>query len=150
MAEYTYNAVQLVQPDRAIIFNDSIPCTKGYVIHRNESGVFVLRGIVNNACAGFARYRITFNANIAVPTGSTPTPIALGLAINGEPVPATRAIVTSALEDRFFNVAITKVVTVPRGCCVPISIQNVTEGVGGAAPIPINAQNANIEIDRIA
>lgn len=150
MAEYTYNAVQLVQPDRAIIFNDSIPCTKGYVIHRGESGVFTLRGIVNNACACFARYRISFNANIAVPTGSTPGEIAVAMAINGEPLPATTAIVTPAAVDEFFNVAVSKVVTVPRGCCVPIAIENVTEGVGGAAPIPINVQNANIEIDRIA
>ena len=79
MAEYVYNAVQLVQPNQPVLLRDSIPCNKGYVYHRNESGILTLRGIVNCNCGCFARYQVTFNGNIAVPEGTTPGPIAIAL-----------------------------------------------------------------------
>ena len=71
MAEFTYNPVQLINPSQNAIFLTSIPCNKGYVYHRNESGIVILRGIVNNACSCFARYQVTFNGNIALPEGAT-------------------------------------------------------------------------------
>ena len=87
MAEFTYNPVQLINPGQNAIFLTSIPCNKGYVFHRNESGIVILRGIVNNACSPFARYQVTFNGNIAIPTGETaPTPISMSLAVDGESI----------------------------------------------------------------
>ena len=47
MAEFTNNAVQVVNPNQPVILNTSIGCNKGYVYHRNESGIVTLRGIVN-------------------------------------------------------------------------------------------------------
>ena len=85
MAEYVYNPIQLVQPNQNVLLEDSIPCTKGYVVHRNGSGILTLRGIVNG-CGCFARYQVTFNGNIAVPEDGTVGPIAIALAIDGEPV----------------------------------------------------------------
>lgn len=148
MAEFTYNPIQLVQPSEAVVFNTSIGCTKGYVIHRNESGIVILRGIVNNPCSSFARYQVTFNGNIAVPTGGTVQAIAVGLAIDGEPIPTSRAIVTPAAAEDYFNVTSTAYVTVPRGCCFNVSVENVA--AGDTAAVPINVQNANLVVTRVA
>ena len=151
MAEFTYNPIQLVQPNQPVILNTSIGCTKGYVLHRNASGIVTLRGIVNNPCACFARYQVTFNANIAVPEDGTVGPIAVALAIEGEPVLTSRAIVTPAAVDNYFNVTSTAFITVPAGCCAHVSVENVSTGATAAATAPaINVQNANLVVTRTA
>ena len=151
MAEFTYNPIQTVQPNQPVLLNTSIPCNKGYVYHRNESGVVTLRGIVNNPSACFARYQVTFNGNIAVPEGGTAAPIAIALAIDGEPILTSRAIVTPAAAEDFFNVTSTAIITVPRGCCFNVSVENVTEPATPTTPAtPIDVQNANMTVTRIA
>ena len=145
-AEFTYNPIQEVQPNQPVLLNDSIPCSKGYVIHRNESGIVTLRGIVNNPCARFARYQVTFNGNIAVPTGGTAGPISLAIAISGEPIATSEAIVTPTVTDAYFNVTSTAIITVPTGCCFNISVENTTDTAAQA----INVQNANLVVNRIA
>lgn len=151
MAEYVYNPIQLVQPNQNVILRDSIPCNRGYVIHRNESGILTLRGVVNNSCGCFARYQVTFNANIAVPEDGTVGPIAVALAIDGEPIQTSRAIVTPADTDEYFNVTSTAIITVPRGCCMNVAVENVSFGETAADPATaINVQNANLTVTRIA
>lgn len=151
MAEYVYNPIQVVQPNQPVLLNDSIPCNRGYVYHRNGSGILTLRGIVNNTSCCFARYQVTFNGNIAVPTDGTVGAIAIALAISGEPVQTSRAIVTPAAVDEYFNVTSTAIIDVPRGCCFNISVENVSEGATAAdTPTAINVQNANIVVSRIA
>lgn len=151
MAEYVYNPVQEVQANQNVLLQDSIPCTKGYVFHREGSGILTLRGIVNNSCCGFARYQVTFNGNIAVPTDGTVGPIAIALALDGEPIQTSKAIVTPAAVDEYFNVTSTAIITVPRGCCQTISVENASEGATAAdAPTAINVQNANLVVSRIA
>lgn len=152
MAEFTYNPIQLVQPNQPVILNDSIRCPKGYVLHRNESGIVTLRGAVNNACACFARYQVTFNGNIAVPEGGTVGPVSVALAIDGEPILTSRAIVTPAAVDEYNNVTSTAIITVPRGCCFNVSVENTSESATPATvPAPaINVQNANLTVTRIA
>ena len=158
MAEYVYNPIQTVQPNQVILLRDSIPCNKGYVYHRNESGILTLRGIVNCSCGCFARYQVTFNGNIAVPDGGTVGPIAVALAIDGEPILTSRAIVTPAdtatdppTTENFFNVTSTAIITVPKGCCENISVENVSEPLTPATPAPaILVQNANLTVTRIA
>ena len=127
MAEFTYNPIQLVQPNQPVLLNTSIPCNKGYVYHRNESGIVTLRGIVNNACGCFARYQVTFNGNIAVPEGTTVGEIGVALSLDGEPILTSRAVVTPAAVDEYFNVTSTAIITVPRGCCFNVSVENVSE-----------------------
>ena len=158
MAEYTYNPVQTVEPGQNVILNDNIRCPKGYVLHRDESGIVILRGIVNNPCGCFARYQVTFNGNIAIPDGGTVGPIAIALAIDGEPILTSRAVVTPAATaadpptaDNFFNVTSTAIITVPKGCCFTVAVENVSSPatVGGVAPA-ILVQNANLTVSRIA
>lgn len=143
MAEYIYVPSQTVADGQNVLLQDSIPCTKGYVIHRNGSGILTLRGIVNNPCAKFARYKVAFNGNIAVPTTGTPSAISLALAIDGEGLQSSKAIVTPTVTDAFFNVTSVANITVPVGCCLTISVEN-TSGV------EINVQNANLTVDRTA
>lgn len=151
MAEFTYNPVQTVNANQPVILNNSIPCNKGYVYHRNESGVVTLRGIVNNPNACFARYKVTFNANIAIPTGGTVGEIAIAVSQSGEPILTSKAIVTPAAVDNYFNVTSTAIIDVPRGCCFDISVENVSEGATPADTAPqINVQNANFVVERIA
>lgn len=152
MAEFTYNPVQLVQPNQPVVLNTSIACNRGYVLHRNESGIVTLRGIVNNPCACFARYQVTFNGNIALPEGATVAPIAVALAIDGEPILTSRAILTPAAADEYGNVTSTAIITVPKCCCFNVSVENVSESETPAAtPAPaINVQNANLTVMRIA
>lgn len=152
MAEFTYNPIQLVEPNQNVILNNSIGCNKGYVLHRNESGIVTLRGIVNCPNAPFARYQVTFNANIALAEGATVGPIAVALAISGEPLQTSRAIVTPAAVDEYFNVTSTAFITVPRGCCTNIAVENVSvSATPGTTPAPeINVQNANLVVTRVA
>jgi hypothetical protein len=143
MAEYVYPTLQLVGDGQNVLLQDSIPCNKGYVIHRNGSGLITLRGIVNNPCASFARYKIAFNGNISIPTGGTAGEISIALAIGGEALQSSKAIVTPTAVDAFFNVTSVANVTVPSNCCVTIAVEN-TSGVD------INVQNANLTVDRTA
>lgn len=155
MAEYVNNAIQQVNINQPITLNTSIGCNKGYVYHRPGSGIVTLRGITNNC---FARYQVTFNGNIAVPSDGTLGPIAVALAIDGEPILTSRAIVTPAAvatnpptTENFFNVTATAIINVPRGCCFNVSVENVTEGATAAdVPTPILVQNANLTVSRIA
>lgn len=160
MAEFTNNPIQTVQPNQPVVLNTSIGCPKGYVLHRNESGIVTLRGVVNNSCGCFARYQVTFNGNIAIPDGGTaPAPISVALALDGEPILTSRAIVTPAATatdppttENFFNVTSTAIITVPRCCCQNISVENVSESLTPATtPAPaILVQNANLTVARIA
>lgn len=151
MAEYTYNPIQIVEPNQNVILNDNIPCNRGYVLHREESGIVTLRGIVNNPACCFARYQVTFNGNIAVPEDGTVGAIAIALAIDGEPILTSRAIVTPAAVDEYFNVTSTAIITVPRGCCFNVAVENVSFGATASdTATAINVQNANLTVARIA
>lgn len=152
MAEYLNNDIQLVAANSPIILRTSIGCNRGFIYHRPESGILILRGIVNNPCANFARYRATFNGNIAVPEDGTPGPIAIALTIDGEPIVTSRAIVTPTVTDAYFNVTSTATIDIPRGCCFNVSVENVSESPTPATtPAPsINVQNSNLVIERIA
>jgi len=150
MAEYLANAEQNVALNAPILFTASIPCTKGYVYHEDETGIFILRGCTNNC---FARYQVTFNGNAAIPTGGAVTPIALALAVNGEPRLTSRAIFTPAAVEEYGNLTSTAIITVPKGCCFSLSVRYVDATTDDATTEPtplITVQNANLVIDRIA
>lgn len=153
MAEFTNNPIQTVQPNQQVLLNTTIGCPKGYVLHREGSGIVTLRGIVNNPTSCFARYQVTFNGNIALPTGATVSPISIAIAIDGEPVLTSQAIFTPAAADAYGNVTSTAIVTIPKGCCFNVTVENTsaipTTPAGANAPA-INVQNANLVVTRIA
>lgn len=155
MAEFAYAQNQVVEPGQNVLLGTVIPCNKGYVYHRNQSGIVILRGITSNC---FARYQVAFNGNISLVNGATVGPISIAIAIDGEPLQTSKAIVTPAAaaenpptDENFFNVTSTAIITVPRGCCFSVAVENTSgpAAAGGVAP-EINVKNANMTVARIA
>ncbi len=141
LAEYTGVAAQTVAAGQNVVFTESpVCCNRGYVVHRDGSGVFTLRGMTQQCKA---RYKVTYGGNIAVPTGGTVGAISVALALEGEPLGSATAIVTPAAVEEFFNVFTAVYVEVPRGCCVSVAVENTSTQ-------PITVANSNIIIERIA
>jgi hypothetical protein len=138
--EIIANALQTVLANQNVYFTDSVICGNTSMTHRDDSGLVTLRGVTNQCRA---RFKVTFGGNIAIPTGGTVGPISLAIAIEGEAVPATTMTVTPAAVEQFFNVGASVFVDVPRGCCMTISVKNITEG-------PVEVQNANLIVTREA
>lgn len=150
MAEFVQTqSPQNVAFGQNLLLADSIRCPNGYVIHRNGSGILTLRGCGSNC---FARYQVTFNGNIAVPEGGTAAAIAVALAIDGEALQSSRAIVTPAAVEQYFNITSTAIITVPKGCCYTVALENVNAGVGGdiVDEQTISIADGNLTVTRIA
>lgn len=149
MAEYSANAVQTVNPGETIIFTESpVPCNRGFVRHRDDTGNFLLSGYVPNTYNCYccnrnksANYLIDFGANIAIPTGGTAGEISVAIQIDGSTIPSSTMTVTPAAVEEFFNVSRAINAQIWRGCCETIAIRNVSDQ-------PILVQNANIIITR--
>ena len=141
-AEYSAILPQTIAVDENVIFNNgSRACHKGYIQHRDTSGIFFLKG-PTNGCR--AVYRVTFNGNIAIATGGTVEPISVALTINGEALGNATATVTPAAIGDFFNVSVTTFIEIPCGCCVTVSVENVSDTSA------IDLTNGNIIFDRVA
>ena len=144
-AEYSYPLSQIVAEDENILFLDGDrACTKGLVTHRGGAGIFRLKG-AGNSCKTI--YRVTFSANIAVAPaddGGVLAPISVALQEDGETLTNAVAVVTPAAIGDFFNVSVSTFIVIPCGCCVTISVENVSDGTA------IEVENANIIIDRVA
>ena len=150
-AEYSANDLQTVPVNGSVIFTESpVPCGRGLIYHREESGLFRLASlstICGNMCFGCCRnqpmadYEVAFHANIQVPTGGTVEQISLALAIDGEVDPSSQMVITPAAVQEFGNVGADIVVSVPWVCrCSTVSVKNTSTQ-------PIEVQNANIVFD---
>ena len=141
-SEYSAVALQTVAVNENALFNNGCrACRKGFIQHRDDSGIFFLKG-ATNGCR--AVYRVTFNGNIAIATGGTVEPISVALTINGEELGNAIATVTPAAIGDFFNVSVTTFIEIPCGCCVTVSVENVSDTTA------IDVSNANIIFDRVA
>ena len=140
-AEYSAIPVQSIAVDENVLFsNGSRCCKKVFIQHRDDSGLFTLRGARN--CN--AVYRVSFGANIAIATGGTVEPISIALTINGETLGNALATVTPAAIGDFFNVFVSTFVEIPCGCCVTVSVENVSDTTA------IDLTNGNVIFDRVA
>lgn len=140
MAEFTNAALQTVASNQNVILTETPVSPSRCIVHREGSGIVTMRGLTNQCKA---RFRVTFGANIAVPAGGTAGPISIAIAIAGEPMPASRAIVTPAAAEQFFNVSVDTFIDVPAGCCTTVAVEN-TSGAD------ISVQNANLIVTREA
>lgn len=138
--EITANSVQTVATGQNILYTDTVVAGNQCILHREGSGIVKLRGLTNQCRA---RFKITFNGNIAIPTSGTVGAISAAIAISGEPVAATNMIVTPAAGENYFNIASITFVDVPSGCCTDISVKNTSTQ-------NILVQNANLIIERVA
>ena len=142
MAEYSYIPVQTVEVDENLLFmNGSRQCRKGFIQHRDDSGIFFLKG-ATNGCK--AIYKVHFDGNIAIATGGTVEPISVAITINGEALGNATAIATPAAIGDFWNVAITTFIDIPCSCCVTVSVENTSDTTA------IDVTNANIIFERVA
>ena len=152
-AEYLANAVQQVALNSPVVFTASIPCRKGYIYHEDETGIFILRGIVNNNNACFATYQVTFNGNAAIPEEGEVTPIATAIVVSGEERQGSRAIFTPAAIDDYGNVTSRATVDVPKGCCFTVAVEYVNGTVNDPTTVPtplINVVDGSLSIERKA
>lgn len=142
MPEYTSAlAPQTVEAGQNVIFTETpVCCNRGFVTHREGSGLVTLRGITNQCRA---RYKVTFGANIAVPTGGTAGAISLALAVNGEALNSATATVTPAAVEEFFNVGAFAYIDVDKGCCVSLAVKNISTQA-------IEVNNPNLIVERVA
>ena len=138
--EIIANAVQTVAANQNVYFTDTVTCGGCSIVHRDGSGLVTLRGVTNQCRA---RYKVTFNANVAIPTGGTVGPISLAIASEGEPLVYSTMISTPTAVESFNNLGVTVVIDVPRGCCYSIAVRNI-----GMDPVLV--ENANLIIERVA
>ena len=138
--EIIANSVQTVQANQNVYFTDTVIGGSMSISHRDNSGLITLRGNTNQQRA---RYRVSFGANIAVPTGETVGPISLAIALEGEGLAPTTMTVTPAAVEQYFNVKSSVFIDIPRGCCSQISVTNTSTQ-------PILVQNGNLIITREA
>lgn len=138
--EITANAIQTVTASNNVLFTATPIPGNCSIIHREGSGLVTLRGLTQQCRA---RFRVSFNGNIAVPTGQTVGPISLAIAAGGEPIASNIMTATPAAVEQYFNISSTVFIDVPAGCCTQISIQN-------DSTIPVNIQNANLIVERVA
>lgn len=149
MAEFSANAVQTINQGESVVFTaTSVPCKRGFVRHRDESGDFLLSGWVpQRFCAcpcmvdNSADYLVDFGANIAVPTGGTVGEISVAIAIDGTTLQPSTMRVTPAAVEEYFNVSTNVDIPVWKGCCQTVTVRNTSDQ-------PILMQNANIRITR--
>lgn len=139
--EITANALQTVLENQNVLFTeDAIICGSPSILHRGGSGLITLRGITNQCRA---RFKVSFGANIAIPTGGTVEAISLALSLEGEPIGPTTMIITPAAVENFFNVSSNIFIDVPKGCCVSVGVKNISTQ-------EILVQNANLIVERVA
>lgn len=140
MAEFTNSAIVTVAAGQNIPLTETAVNGKPCIVHREGAGIVTLRGLTNQCRA---KFKVSFGANIAIPTGGTVGAITAALAVNGEPLASATATVTPAAVENYFNVYVAANIDVPKGCCVTVAAENTS----GQA---ISFVNSNLIVERIA
>lgn len=123
MAEFTNANAVSVAAGQNVPLTETAVAGKPCIVHREGAGIVTLRGLTNQCKA---RFKVSFGANVAIPTGGTVEAITASLAINGEPLTSATAIVTPASVENYFNIYVAAFVEVPRGCCVTVAAENTS------------------------
>lgn len=139
MAEYTNSAIVTVAAGQNVPLTETAVAGKPCIVHREGAGIVTLRGLTNQCKA---RFRVSFGANIGIPTGGTVEAITAALAINGEPLTSATATVTPAAVENYFNIFVAANVNVPKGCCLTIAAENTSAQA-------VNFANSNLIVERV-
>ena len=140
MAEFTAPNIQIVAAGQNVPLISTAACGKPCIVHRDGSGLVTLRGLTQQCKA---KFRVSFGANIAVPTGGTVGAITAALTINGEALNSATATVTPAAVENYFNIYVSTFVEVPRGCCLTVAAKNTSAQA-------INFANSNMIVERVS
>ena len=148
MAEWTSVAVQTVNPGESIVFTENpVPCNLGLILHRDDSGAFLLKGIPTKAqacgCSSgrnrIVNYDVAFGANVAIPTGETVGPVTVAIAVDGNSIASSTMEVTPAAVEEYSNIARVTNIPIWKGCCQTVSVRNTSA-------IPILVESPTIRI----
>ena len=101
MAEYSNSAIVTVAAGQNVPFTEEANTGKPCIVHREGAGLVTLRGLTNQCRA---KFKVSFGANIAIPTGGTVEAITAAISINGEALNASTATITPAAAEDFFNI----------------------------------------------
>lgn len=135
MIELINTIEQTVPVGQSVVYNNVVFHSKGGgESYRGDGGLIRLNrpGV----------YRVTFNGNLAVPTGETVGEGSIGITQDGEVLNGTIARVTPAAVEEFFNVSAQTLVFVPCGCCVTVAVRNTSD-------IPVLVDNPNFNVVRV-
>lgn len=140
MAEYTNSSIVSIAAGQNVPLTETAVSGSGCIVHREGAGIVTLRGQTNQCRA---RYKVSFGANIAIPTGGTVEAITVALALNGEALASTTATVTPAAVENYFNIYVAAFVEVPKGCCVTVAARNTSTQA-------VEFANSNLIVERVA
>lgn len=140
MAEFTNANIVSVAEGQNVPLTETAVAGKPCIVHREGAGIVTLRGLTQQCKA---RFRVAFGANIAIPTGGTVEAITAALAINGEALTSATATVTPAAAENYFNIYVSAIVEVPKGCCVSVAMENTSAQA-------VSFANSNMTVDRVS
>lgn len=140
MAEFTNASIVTIAAGQNVPLTETAVSGKPCIVHREGAGIVTLRGMTQQCRA---RFRVSFGGNIAIPTGGTVEAITAALALNGEALASATATVTPAAVENYFNIFVSAIIEVPRGCCATVAVKNTSAQ-------SINFANSNMTVDRIA
>lgn len=140
MAEFTNANIVTIAAGQNVPLTETAVSGKPCIVHREGAGIVTLRGMTQQCRA---KFRVAFGANIAIPTGGTVEAITAALALNGEALASATATVTPAAVENYFNIFVSAIIEVPRGCCATVAVKNTSAQ-------SINFANSNMTVDRIA
>lgn len=135
MIELTNSEIQTVALGQRVLYDQVVTHTGCAEYHRaGSSGVTLTKP---------GKYLVSFSANIAIPTGVTPTEVALDIVQDGDILAGTVMRATPAAVDEYFNVSKDVIVDVFCGTTSTVSIAN-------AGTSAVSVDNPNLVIRRIA
>jgi hypothetical protein len=140
MAEYTNSNIVSVSTGQNVPLTETAVTGKPCIVHREGAGIVTLRGLTNQCRA---RFKVSFGANVAIPSGGTVEAITAALAINGEPLSSATATVTPAATENYFNIYVSAFIEVPKGCCLTVAAENTSSQA-------ISFANSNLIVERVS
>lgn len=140
MAEYTNSSIVSIAAGQNVPLTETAVSGGSCIVHREGAGIVTLRGQTSQCRA---RYKVSFGANIAIPTGGTVEAITAALALNGEALASTIATVAPAAVEDYFNIYVSAFVEVPKGCCVTVAARNTSTQA-------VEFANSNLIVERVA
>lgn len=140
MAEFTNANTITVAAGQNMPFTETAVSGSPCIVHREGAGIVTLRGLTNQCRA---RFKVSFGANLAIPTGGAVGAISAAITVNGEPLNSATGIVAPAATDQYGNVYVAANIDVPRGCCLTVAVKNTSDQA-------INIANANLIVERVA
>ena len=135
-AEYGVIIPQTIAPNGSMLFTESpVPCNRGYIFHRDGSGLFRLASPSVTGCnyrIGCGRmpsadYTVGFHARVQIPEGGTIDTITFAVFVDGEEDPASLTSITPAAVEEPGTIGTDIVVEVPWICrCSSVSVRNIS------------------------